>query len=327
MAERIENRNLRGIESLVSPGAVVAALPLSERAAATVRAARRAVRDVIHGVDSQRRIIIVGPCSIHDPDAALEYAERLVRVAAPLREHLVVVMRTYFEKPRTTIGWKGLVNDPHLDGSCDVEGGLAMARGLLLAINERGLPCGSEMLDPFTPQFLADLLSWASLGARTTESQTHRELASGLSMPVGFKNGTDGDLTGARNAMVAARHPHSFLGIDANGSAAVVRTAGNPDRHLILRGGRSGPNFSAEAVARAAAVVAGEKLARPVLVDCSHDNAGRDHTRQGAVCREVASQMRTGTGGVLGVMLESNLRPGQQEFRPGARLRRGVEAA
>lgn len=322
--DRIEDRNLTGLRPLLPPRALKQRLPLSERAAATVVAGRQGIRDLIHGRDAERLLVIVGPCSIHDAGAALEYAERLRRAAEPLADRLHVVMRTYFEKPRTTVGWKGLINDPHLDGSCDVPAGIEQARRLLLDINELGLPCASELLDPFTPQYVADLLTWASIGARTTESQTHRELASGLSMPVGFKNGTDGDLAGAHHAMIAARHAHSFLGITADGQPAVVSSSGNPDRHLVLRGGTAGPNHDAESVTRAAARVAEEGLARAVMIDCSHGNSRKDPAQQPVVCRDVLAQVRQGTPEILGVMLESNLEAGNQGWSPGQTLRRGV---
>ena len=259
------------------------------------------------------------PRSLPDFEAALGYGERLARAAEPLADALLVVMRSYFEKPRTTVGWKGLINDPHLDGSCQVAEGLTRARRLLLGLNEMGVPCASELLDPFTPQYVADLLAWASIGARTIESQTHRELASGLSMPVGFKNGTNGNLDVARNAMLAAQHPHSFLGICADGTSAVVSTRGNPDCHLVLRGGSSGPNYDAESVARAAALAGG-----PVMVDCSHGNSQKDHRRQLPVCRAVLEQLHSGRNQLLGVMLESNLEAGRQDWSPGKELARGV---
>ncbi len=327
MLEPIEDRNLTEIRPLVSPRALKTELPASARSAEVVRAGRRAIRDAIHGRDPRRLVTVVGPCSIHDREAALEYAERLRRVADALAGELVGVMRTYFEKPRTTVGWKGLVNDPHLDGSCDVAAGLRAARELLLEINERGLPCASELLDPFTPQFIADLLSWASIGARTAESQTHRQLASGLSMPVGIKNATDGRLDIAVNAMIAARDPHSFLGITADGVSAVVSTSGNPDRHLVLRGGEAGPNHDAASVAEAVERLAGQELARPVMVDCSHANSSKQPERQAIVCREVLRQLHAGRGGphpLLGLMLESHLHAGAQSWKPGARLRYGV---
>jgi 3-deoxy-7-phosphoheptulonate synthase len=282
------------------------------------------VRDVLHGRDPDRLVVIVGPCSLHDADAAREYADRLAPLAAAHADALVVVMRTSFEKPRTTVGWKGLVNDPHLDGSCDVEAGLQLARRLLLEINGRGLPCASELLDPVTPQYIGDLVAWAAIGARTTESQTHREMASGLSMPVGFKNGTDGSLASAVNAMISAASPHSFLGISAEGMTAVIKTSGNPDRHLVLRGGGGGPNHGAEHVARAARLAAAEGAPRGVMIDCSHDNSGKDHRRQGGVCREVLAQVRAGQRAILGLMLESNLAEGRQDWVPGAPLRHGV---
>ena len=322
MLEPIEDRNLSGIRPLVAPRTLKEKLPITEKAAATVLAARRAVRDVIHGRDARRLVVIVGPCSIHDPDAALEYASRLERAAEPLRGELRVLMRTYCEKPRTTVGWKGLVSDPHLDGSCDVAAGLELSRRLLLRINELGLPCATELLDPITPQYTADLVSWAAIGARTTESQTHREMASGLSMPVGFKNGTDGGLRIALDAMISASHSHSFLGINADGLTSVIKTRGNPDRHLVLRGGGGRSNYGAAEVARMAEAAPG--IARGVLVDCSHDNSGKDHTKQGQVCREVLAQCRGGQSAIMGLLIESNLRPGRQDWREGAPLEYGV---
>jgi 3-deoxy-7-phosphoheptulonate synthase len=324
MQELIDDRNLTELRPLATPRDLRQKLPASERAAATVVAGRRGVRDAIHGRDSERLVVIVGPCSIHDSEQALEYARRLQQAAAPLAGELHVVMRTYFEKPRTTVGWKGLINDPHLDDTCDVETGLEQARALLLAINELGLPCASELLDPFTPQYVADLLAWASIGARTTESQTHRELASGLSMPVGFKNGTDGGLEVARNAMISARHPHSFLGITPDGRSAVVCTRGNPDRHIVLRGGAGGPNYDAESIIGATEAVAAEDIARPVMIDCSHGNSRKDYRNQGPVCRDVLTQVREGHREILGLMLESHLEPGNQSWKPGAELAHGV---
>jgi 3-deoxy-7-phosphoheptulonate synthase len=269
-------------------------------------------------------VVVVGPCSIHDPDAALDYARRLLEVAKGTRDRLIVVMRTYFEKPRTTVGWKGLINDPHLDGSCDIATGLQLARKILLEINELGLPCGGEVLDPITPQYISDLLSWASIGARTIESQTHREMASGLSMPIGFKNSTDGGLQAALHAMISARHPHTFLGISAEGATAMIKTGGNPDRHVVLRGGGGGTNYSPADVARAVEMVAGEELARPVMIDCSHGNSSKDYTRQPIVCREVLSQLEASKGAIMGLLVESNLQPGRQDWAAGTTLRYGV---
>jgi len=324
MLEQIEDRNLTGIRPLMPPRTLKARIPQSVKAAETVVEARNSIRDLIHGRDTRRLAIIAGPCSIHDPEAAVAYARRLKRASEPHQGELAVVMRAYFEKPRTTVGWTGLISDPYLDGSCDVEAGLERARALLLEINELGMPCGSEVLDPFTPQYVGDLLSWGAIGARTAESQPHRQLASGLSMPIGFKNGTDGRLDVAHNAMIAARHPHSFLGITADGRSAVVHTSGNPDRHLVLRGGGRRPNFSPEDVARAAALVADADARRPIMVDCSHGNSNKDHTRQAAVARAVARQFREGQRALMGLLIESNLEPGNQRWEQGAALRYGV---
>ena len=324
MAERLEDRNVVDIVPLIAPRAVKGAQPASDTAAALVLATRAAIRDILHGRDTRRLLVVVGPCSIHDPDAAFEYARRLRPVTDAVRDDLLVVMRTYFEKPRTTIGWKGLVNDPRLDGSCDLEAGLQLARKILRTINELGVPCGSEVLDPITPQYISDLLSWASIGARTIESQTHRELASGLSMPVGFKNSTDGDLQVALHAMISARHPHTFLGINDAGVTAIIKTQGNADRHIVLRGGAGGPNHTAADVVRAAELVEAEGVARPIMVDCSHDNSGKDHTRQGAVCREVLAQLRTGQRSLMGLLVESNLHPGKQAWKSGGPHAYGV---
>jgi len=233
-------------------------------------------------------------------------------------------MRTYFEKPRTTIGWKGLINDPHLDGSCDVAAGVALAREILLRINTLGLPCGYEALDPVTPQYIADLLSWAAIGARTTESQTHRELASGLSMPVGFKNGTDGGLEVALNAMISARSPHAFLGINPDGVTSIIKTTGNPDRHIVLRGGSGKSNYAPADIDRAATFVHEEGIVRPIMVDCSHDNSRKNHTLQPSVCRAVLAQVGAGDTRIMGLLIESNLNPGKQTWREGVPLAYGV---
>jgi 3-deoxy-7-phosphoheptulonate synthase len=322
--EKIENRNLEGIVPLVPPVEVKAALPLTPRAGEVVLETRRAIRDVLHGRDQHRLVIVVGPCSIHDRQAALDYARMLKPIATATQDALVIVMRTYFEKPRTTVGWKGLINDPHLDGSCDIAAGLKLARSILLEINELGLPCAYEGLDPVTPQYIADLISWAAIGARTTESQTHREMASGLSMPVGFKNGTDGSLQVALDAMVSARHPHSFLGIGNDGLTSVIKTAGNPDRHVVLRGGGGKSNYSAGDVDRALQLLAEHEIARPIMIDCSHGNSAKDHARQISVCRDVLAQVRGGQKGIMGIMVESNLKAGKQSWTPRAPLEYGV---
>ncbi len=324
MPEKIENSHLIEMTPLVSPRTIKAKLPLTESAAGLIMQTRHAICDVLHGRDRHRLLVVTGPCSIHDPQAAYEYAERLKPVIDVTRDHLVVVMRTYFEKPRTTIGWKGLINDPHLDGSCDIPAGLELAREILLHINHMGVPCASELLDPVTPQYVADLLSWAAIGARTTQSQTHREMASGLSMPVGFKNTTDGEVSGAINAMISAGHPHSFLGINADGMTSVIKTLGNPDRHIILRGGGGRPNYRQENIAQVTEMVAKEGIARPIMVDCSHGNSNKDHTRQAAICRDVLQVRQEQEYDVMGILLESNLKPGNQSWKEGSHLEYGV---
>ncbi len=320
----IDNQHVLEIKALPAPRVIKTKLPVTEQAAAVVVEAREAIRRILHGQDTERLLVIVGPCSIHDPDAAYEYAGKLKSLADALRDQLLLVMRTYFEKPRTTIGWKGLINDPHLDGTCDIATGLELARTILLKINESGLPCGTELLDPITPQYIADLISWTAIGARTTESQTHREMASGVSMPVGFKNGTEGSLQVAVNAMISARAPHHFLGINADGQTSIIKTMGNPDRHIVLRGGGGKTNYDPEDVARAEAAVAGEGIARPIMIDCSHDNSSKDHRRQGLVAREVLRQFREGRQSIMGLMLESNLNPGKQTWKQGVPLAHGV---
>jgi 3-deoxy-7-phosphoheptulonate synthase len=311
------------ISSLSSPSELKRRIPRSEAAERVVRASRRTIADVLHGRD-RRLLTVVGPCSVHDRGIALEYAERLRSVAEATRERLVVVMRTYLEKPRTTVGWKGLVNDPYLDGSCDVAAGLEIARRLLVAINELGVPCGSELLDPTTHPYLVDLLSWAAIGARTSQSQIHREMASGLPTPVGFKNGTDGCLQGAVDAMKSAGRSHTFVRVGADGTPTVVRTYGNPNRHVILRGGGGRPNYGREDVERSASMVVGEAIARPVMIDCSHDNSGKDHRLQASALREVLRQVRAGESRIAGILLESNLRPGKQDWRRRDALEYGV---
>ena len=327
MQDKLQNRNILEATPLISPRAVKEKLAPTEKIAALVVKTRQAVCDIIHGRDMHRLLVTVGPCSIHDPEAAFEYAAKLKKVADATQDQLVIVMRTYFEKPRTTVGWKGLINDPHLDDSCDIAAGLELARSIMLRINGLGLPCASEMLDPVTPPYLSDLISWAAIGARTTESQTHREMASGLSMPIGFKNGTDGGLQVALNAMISARHPHSFLGINPDGVTSVIKTAGNPDRHIVLRGGGGKTNYSPEDILRAAKLVADEGLVRPVMVDCSHGNANKDYTRQGKVCREIIQQIAAGQNenqALMGLMLESNLKPGNQQWKEGTKIQYGV---
>jgi 3-deoxy-7-phosphoheptulonate synthase len=324
MNRPIDNQHVIEIKALPSPRAIKTKLPITDQAAALVVETREAIRQILHGQDRDRLLVIVGPCSIHDPDAAYEYACKLKPIANALRDRFLIVMRTYFEKPRTTIGWKGLINDPRLDGTCDIAAGMELARAILLRINQLGLPCGTELLDPISPQYIADLISWAAIGARTTESQTHREMASGVSMPVGFKNGTEGSLQVAINAMTSARTPHHFLGINADGQTAIIKTLGNPDRHIVLRGGGGRTNYEAQDVAKAEAAVAGEGITRPIMIDCSHDNSKKDHTRQGLVAREVLQQFREGRQSIMGLMLESNLNPGKQAWKEGVALQHGV---
>src|SRR5262245_52523914 len=308
----LQTQNIRvaRVEPLVPPARLRAELPATDAEYAGVVRARDAIRAIIAGRD-RRLIAVVGPCSIHDPDAALDYARRLADLARRVADTLLVVMRVYFEKPRTTIGWKGLINDPHLNGTNDMQLGLRLARRLLLDVTRLALPAGTELLDPIVPQYVTDLLSWSAVGARTTESQTHREMASGLSMPVGFKNSTDGNLAVAVNAMESARHPHTFLGIDPAGTASVIHTTGNPDGHVILRGGRR-PNYDAESLRACVALLEKAGLPSRVMVDCSHAQTGKDYTKQPEVLADVVRQVQAAGSPIMGFMLESNLGSGSQ---------------
>jgi 3-deoxy-7-phosphoheptulonate synthase len=318
------NLNVASFRSLITPRELKAELPLTARSQATVTSGRSTVRAILDGHDS-RFLAIVGPCSIHDVEAAREYAERLATLAADLAARIVIVMRTYFEKPRTSVGWKGLINDPHLDDSFDMEQGLRLARRLLLDINELGLPAATEMLDPITPQYIDDLVSWASIGARTIESQTHRQMASGLSMPVGYKNTTEGRIEPALDAFRAALAPHRFLGIDDDGRTSIVTTSGNPAGHLLLRGGRERPNYDRQLIAEAAAQLEAAGLPPRLLVDCSHANSGKRHERQQVVWSSVIEQRAEGNTALIGAMLESNLEEGRQDLTADrSELRRGV---
>jgi 3-deoxy-7-phosphoheptulonate synthase len=298
---------------LMSPALIHRDLPLDKASSGVVSTTRNKIQSILHGNDP-RILVIVGPCSVHDVDAAIEYANRL----APLRERysqkLEIVMRVYFEKPRTTVGWKGLINDPHLDNSYDINTGLRKARGLLLDLAKAGMPAATELLDPVVPQYIADLISWTAIGARTTESQTHREMASGLSMPVGYKNGTDGTATIAINAMQAASKPHHFLGINNDGHASIVSTTGNPNGHLVLRGGKNGTNYHLDAINLIADELEQFKMPKKVMVDCSHGNSNKDFRRQSEVLRDVASQIKGGSKNVMGVMIESHLVEGNQKL-------------
>ncbi len=308
--------NVLDTETLRSPDSLKSELPITPGAAEVVFRAREEIRAVLRGQDP-RLLVVVGPCSVHDPAAALDYADRLQVMRRRYEEDLLFVMRVYFEKPRTSLGWKGLINDPHLNGSHDISAGLGIARRLLLDLAGRGVSAATEMLDPIIPQYLADLVSWTAIGARTTESQTHREMASGLSMPVGYKNGTDGGLAVAIHALIAASRSHSFLGIDGGGRVAIVRTAGNPDGHVVLRGGNGGPNYGPEHVRAATAALAAAGVQPRLLIDCSHDNSGKSHLKQPDVVDDVARQVAGGSRDILGVMIESNIVGGRQKFEPG----------
>lgn len=298
---------------LISPATIHRELPISETAASLVSDTRDRIRNILQNED-RRRLVIVGPCSVHDVNAALAYGEKLVPLRQELEDDLEIVMRVYFEKPRTTIGWKGLINDPHLNGSYDINTGLRLARKLLLDLAHLGLPAATELLDPIIPQYIADVISWTAIGARTTESQTHREMASGLSMPIGFKNNTDGSLHAAANAMLSASQPHRFLGINHDGLASIVTTTGNPDGHIVLRGGKRGPNYDAEHIQQAAHELTTLGINPRVMVDCSHDNSKKDYTRQAIVLRDVAEQLAAGSKHILGVMIESHLVAGKQSI-------------
>ncbi|MEO6053493.1 MAG: 3-deoxy-7-phosphoheptulonate synthase [Chthoniobacterales bacterium] len=309
----VENVRVRGVTRLITPSQVKEQLPLSEATQRTVLEGRKAAQAIVRGEDP-RLLLIVGPCSIHDTKAALEYAERLAALSAKVADRIQIVMRVYFEKPRTTIGWKGLINDPFLDDSCDIAQGIIVARKLLLDITAMGLPAATEFLDPIIPQYIGDLISWAAIGARTTESQTHREMSSGLSMPVGFKNGTDGSVQTAIDAMGASQTSHSFLGIDRDGATSIIKTSGNPDCHLVLRGGRNGPNYASEHIEAAVEKLRGSKQLPSLMVDCSHANSSKDYRNQPLVWENLMEQRRAGRKEIIGGMLESNLHAGNQSL-------------
>lgn len=309
----LSNTHVAGISALPTPRVLKAEFPVSAAAAANVLKSRREITDILERRDD-RLMIITGPCSIHDPEAALEYARRLQPLREKYADRLCIVMRVYFQKPRTTVGWKGLINDPHMDGTNDVATGLRVARKLLLEINELGMAVATEMLDSITPQYIADLVSWSAIGARTTESPSHREMASGLSMPVGFKNGTDGSLQIAVDAMIAARTPHAFIGIDEDGTVALIRTSGNPHGHVVLRGGAQRTNYGPEAIRETREILAKQELPPVAVVDCSHANSGKLPERQEVVLDALLSQIEQGEDSVIGVMLESNLTAGNQKL-------------
>jgi 3-deoxy-7-phosphoheptulonate synthase len=310
-AAELENVNVVGFDGMPTPAEVHRAAPLTDAAARTVAAGRAALRAILERRDP-RAFVVVGPCSIHDPAAALDYAGRLKQLAAEVADTLLIVMRVYFEKPRTSTGWKGYINDPRMDDSFHIEEGIAAARRLLVDLAELGLPTGSEALDPLSPQYLADLISWYAIGARTTESQTHREMASGLSTPVGFKNGTDGGLDVAVNAIHSAAHPHSFLGINADGRTAIVRTRGNAYGHLVLRGGGGRPNYDTVSVKLAERALLKAKLPANIVVDCSHANSLKDPSLQPLVLMDCVHQIKEGSQAIVGMMLESHLHAGNQ---------------
>jgi 3-deoxy-7-phosphoheptulonate synthase len=310
-AHKTDDVKIREVKELLPPIAHLYELPISDAAADLVHQTRQEIADLVHGRD-KRLLLIIGPCSIHDPEAALEYARKLLPLRKKYEKELLIVMRVYFEKPRTTVGWKGLINDPHLDGTFDINFGLRQARRLLLALNDMGMPASTEFLDMITPQYYADLIAWGAIGARTTESQVHRELASGLSCPVGFKNGTDGNLKIAIDAIGAASHPHHFLSVTKAGHSAIVHTAGNADCHVILRGGKE-PNYDSGHVKAAAEQLTKAGVTPKLMVDCSHANSRKDYTRQMEVAQDVAQQLRAGENNIMGLMVESHLVAGRQD--------------
>jgi 3-deoxy-7-phosphoheptulonate synthase len=319
---RIDDTRIDAVRPLITPALLMESLPVSEATLALVESSREAIARVLHGRD-ERLIVIVGPCSIHDHAQALDYAARLKAAAEPLSDALLVVMRTYFEKPRTTVGWKGYINDPHLDGSFAINEGLQRARRLLLAIVESGLPVGTEFLDLLSPQFISDLVAWGAIGARTTESQSHRQLASGLSCPVGFKNGTDGGVKVAVDAIAAAAAPHAFMGMTKMGQAAIFETRGNADCHVILRGGKR-PNYAVEDVDAACALLRAAGQREQVMIDVSHANSEKQHRRQVDIGADIAARIEAGERRITGVMIESHLEEGRQDLVAGQPLRPGV---
>ena len=318
MAPHTDDLRIRTLDTLITPAEVIAEIPCDEAASQTVAQARAALHRILHGHDD-RLAVVIGPCSIHDPQAAMEYARRLRPLRDAHGDALEIVMRVYFEKPRTTVGWKGLINDPDLDGSFRIDKGLRLARRLLHDINALGLPAGCEYLDIISPQYLSDLVAWGAIGARTTESQVHREMASGLSCPVGFKNGTDGNVRIAVDAVGAASHPHHFLAVTKDGRSAIAATAGNPDGHVILRGGKT-PNYDAASVEQASQALARAGLPPRVMIDASHANSGKDPQRQPEVIADIAAQLEGGERRIIGVMIESHLIGGRQDLQPGRPL-------
>ncbi|HEY0945558.1 MAG TPA: 3-deoxy-7-phosphoheptulonate synthase [Opitutaceae bacterium] len=322
--QRTSDINVVETRALPSPAQLLKELPKTEAQADFITRTRQDLHRVIF-TDDKRFVLLVGPCSIHDVVAGREYAQRLAALARDVSDRVLVVMRVYFEKPRTTVGWKGLVMDPHLDGSHDIAAGLRLARTFLREVLDLSLPTATELLDPITPQYIADLICWSAIGARTAESQTHRQMASGLSMPLGFKNGTDGSIQTAINAIKAAAQPHTFLGINLDGAASAIVTRGNPNCHVVLRGGTAGPNYSPAHIAQTEQLLAKAGLPQSILVDCSHDNSSKQPARQPEVMREILAQIAAGNTSIMGAMIESNLGDGNQPFpQPKEKLRYGV---
>ena len=309
----IDDVNLQSIHPLVTPAELKTELPLTESAYQTVLHGRETIRNILDGKD-KRIFVVIGPCSIHDPVAAHEYADRLKVLSDKIKDSIYIVMRVYFEKPRTTVGWKGLINDPDMNDSFNIEKGLRIGRKLLVELNEKGLPCATEALDPNSPQYYQDLITWSAIGARTTESQTHREMSSGLSSPVGFKNGTDGGLTVATNAMQSVKHGHHFLGLNNQGQVSVIRTSGNPYAHVVLRGGNGKPNYDAGSVAEAEAALAKAKVSTKIMIDTSHANSNKDPFVQPLVLKNITEQIIDGNKSIIGIMVESHLKGGRQEI-------------
>ncbi len=321
--QQTNNLNIKNIIEVIAPQELKQVFPISASSAELVTTSRLQIQDIIHNRD-KRLMVVVGPCSIHDQAAAIEYARRLSKLSKELEDQLLIVMRVYFEKPRTTVGWKGLINDPDLDNTHLISKGLGIARQLFCAITDMGLPIATEMLDTITPQYFADLISWGAIGARTTESQPHREMSSGLSFPVGFKNSTDGNLQIAMDAMSAAQHEHSFLGIDSRGKISIVKTCGNQHAHIVLRGGSGGPNYDGAAIAKTSEMLASCNLCPAIMVDCSHANSNKDHTRQANVVDDVLAQISAGCQAINSVMIESYLEEGNQPLGDGTNLKYGV---
>ena len=321
----LHNTNIEKLIPMIPPACMLEEIPITKEAAQTVRQARINISNILTG-DDDRILLVCGPCSIHNIPEAMEYAKKLFTLSQKVKENVVIVMRTYFEKPRTTVGWKGLINDPYLNDTCKINDGMRLARKLLLDISDMGLPCGYECLDTITPQYIADVMSWAAIGARTTESQVHRQLSSGLSMPVGFKNGTKGSIDIAANAIISARHSHCFLSITQQGLVAIVKSSGNKDTHIILRGGRDGQNYNKEYVKQTEDILIKSKVIPRIMIDCSHGNSGKDYRNQPNVCRNVCQQLVDGNKSIMGMMMESNIYEGNQKliFGQSNKLKCGV---